>query len=323
MKDKEFPVAIQERRDFWVDVFAIKGSVTPYVIKRVLVFGLVGLAVWLFVIATGLEPHVGIAPYEVVGAVITLLLVLRTNSGYDRWYEARKLWGGIVNQTRNLGVMGLTYGPDDPAWRSRFIRWVASFAHASRHSLRGEDDISDIRALVGNEQGNAVARAQHMPLFVSCRLGAMLRSAMEEGQMDRFAFLAAEKERASLIDHIGACERILKTPLARVFSIKIRRFLFLFLATLPIALVDKTGSLTPLITMLAAYPLVALDQVGIELQNPFSRARLSHLPLTEICAAIQENLFGMLESPDLANSFATSDGLDAMTEDRRAANIPA
>ncbi len=137
-----------------------------------------------------------------------------------------------------------------------------------------------------------------MPLYVSLQIGRMLRDAVREGRLDRFAFLEAERERAQLIDHVGACERILKTPLARVFSIKIRRFLFFFLSSLPIALVDKTGALTPLITCFVAYPLVSLDQIGVELQNPFSKARLSHLPLSEICDAIQENLFALLDVAD-------------------------
>ena len=102
--------------------------------------------------------------------------------------------------------------------------------------------------------------------------------------------LEAERERSQLIDHIGACERILKTPLARVFSIKIRRFLFLYLAILPVAIVDRCGALTVLLTMLVAYPLLSLDQIGIELENPFSKARLSHLPLEEIGATIQRNV---------------------------------
>ena len=101
--------------------------------------------------------------------------------------------------------------------------------------------------------------------------------------MDRFAFVQIDKERASLIDHIGACERILKTPLPMVYAIKIRRFIALFLLTLPFALLNRINGdwLVPFITMMVAYPLVSLDQIGIELQNPFCVDNLSHLPLDE------------------------------------------
>ena len=138
-----------------------------------------------------------------------------------------------------------------------------------------------------------MAASAHMPTAVAQQQALLLREAVESGGMDRFAFIQAERERAQLIDHIGACERILKTPLARVFSIKIRRFLFIYLFVLPFALVDKSGLLTPLITALVAYPLLALDQIGIELQNPFSENQLSHLPLADICQTIEDNVLAL------------------------------
>lgn len=282
------------RTDFWTEVFTWQGSVTPYVILRVLMFGMFASVVWMGAERLSVDTGLGVEPYEIVGAVLALLLVLRTNAGYDRWYEARKLWGGIVNQSRNLATIGLTYGPSDPAWRNRFARWTAAFCHTARHSLRGERDLDDLRSLLGHE-ACVVAEAGHMPSRVAKELAVLLRQAVESGQMDRFAFLQAERERAQLIDHIGACERIAKTPLARVFSIKIRRFLFFYIMVLPFGIVDKSGALTPLLTMVVAYPLLSLDQIGVELQNPFSIERLGHLPLGEICLGIQRDVTYLLE----------------------------
>lgn len=118
--------------------------------------------------------------------------------------------------------------------------------------------------------------------------------------MDRFSFLQIDRERASLIDHVGACERILRTPLPIVYAIKIRRFIALFLLTLPFALLHRMNTewLVPLITMMVAYPLLALDQIGVELQNPFSKANLNHLPLGEISANIERNLRELLKADD-------------------------
>jgi putative membrane protein len=135
-------------------------------------------------------------------------------------------------------------------------------------------------------------------MYVANRLASLLRRALEEYDFDRFAFMQAEQQRNQLIDHIGACERILKTPLAKAFSVKIRKFLFLYLVALPFGLFDKAGMMTPTIVMLVAYPLLSLDQIGIELQNPFSARRLSHLPLNDICAAIQANLMALIEEDE-------------------------
>ena len=99
------------RRDFWHEIFMLNGSVTPYVLRRVAVFGLYSLIVCAIWAVPNFQFESDLAPYEVAGAVLGLLLVLRTNAGYDRWWEARVLWGGIVNQCRNFAISALTYGP--------------------------------------------------------------------------------------------------------------------------------------------------------------------------------------------------------------------
>lgn len=281
-------------RSFWSEVFAIGGSVTLNVLSRVLVFGAIGLAVALLEHFSHGHTGLTVTPFEFIGVVLGLLLVLRTNSGYDRWYEARKLWGGIVNQSRNLAILGLTYGPDDKQWRREIVKWASAFPHIARKSLRGERNLDDYRELLGNDL-EAVAGAQHMPVYVSAKISKLLHEALRSGTIDRFAFHQAENERARLIDHIGACERILSTPLASAFSIEIRRFLFAYLAVLPMGIVDQVGLMTPLFVMLVSYPLLSLDQIGVELQNPFSKSRVSHLPLDGISEMIAGNLFALID----------------------------
>lgn len=299
-----------EKREFWGEVFTQHHSVTPNIKWRILIFGIVAAIVWIIGTNTVLIPSSEVAPYELIGVVLALLLVLRTNSGYDRWYEGRKLWGGIVNQSRNLAQIGVLYGPRDAEWRERFVRWTAAFSHACRHSLRDERDLSDMRGLLSDEELAELAAAQHMPSFVACRLGTMLRRACQEGELDRFAFMKAEEQRNLLIDHIGACERILKTPLAKAFSVKIRRFIFLYLIALPFGIFDKTGGLTAVIVMLVAYPLLSLDQIGVELQNPFCVRHLSHLPLNDICQTIQRNVLAYLDNEDCESCEALDEPLE-------------
>jgi len=292
----------EDRRNFWRVAFTWQGSVTPLIIPHVLAFGLVAAAVcvlsWVvegrFQINLGLE----IAPFELAGAALGLLLILRTNGGYDRWWEARKLWGGIVNQSRNVAISALSYGPADPLWRERFVKWAAVFPHVARCNLRGERPTPEVAALVGQEGSARIAASAHMPSFVALQLAELLREACDCHNMDRFAFLQVDRERAALIDHVGGCERILKTPLPFVYAVKIRRFLALFLLTLPFALLHRLNSewLVPFLTMMVAYPLMSLDQIGIELQNPFAKANLSHLPLGDISANIERNLLGLLQA---------------------------
>lgn len=298
---------------FWRDAVGWREAATLRVLPHILIFGAYATLVWLIRYAFGLEIHVAITPYEVVGAVLALLLVLRTNAGNERWWEARKLWGGIVNQSRNLAVAALTYGPSERRWREEVVRWTAGFPHVARHSLRGEREAAEIASLLGDTAAERVTAADHMPSQVAREIARLLRGATDAGTMDRFAFIQADRERALLIDHIGGCERILKTPLPRTYSIKIRRFMLLFLLALPFGLLSRVGELTPFVTMLVAYPLLALDRIGEELQNPFATDRLSHLPLSEICETIRRNLLDMLRAECVPDGDGNLPGEDWMT----------
>ncbi|MCA9055089.1 MAG: hypothetical protein KDA75_14710 [Planctomycetaceae bacterium] len=311
----DLPAGLSPRSySFWIGALLLHGSVTPRVIGDVLGFGLLAM---LTVIACsiiealfGANLQFAVSPFSPAGAVLGLLLVLRINAGYDRWWEARKLWGGIVNQSRNLGIIALSYGPADKAWRVRLIRWLAAYPHIVRRSLRGERTLPEIERLLGKGEAANIASAQHMPDFVSREIAALLRMAQASGMND-WSFYEAERQRGLLIDYLGGCERILRTPLARATVITVRRFIFLFLATLPFALLHQLDSsvtaftiagvefraslwLIPLFIMLLAYPLLALDRIGMELQNPFDRARLDHLPLDRICVTIETNLIELL-----------------------------
>src|SRR4051812_24463339 len=121
---------LRKERLFWTESLAIAGSASPLIIPRVLLFGLFALAVTVVHFEEGWPKFIiDVTPFEVAGGVLSLLLVLRTNAGYDRWWEGRRLWGDIVNRSRNLAVAALGYGPDDPAWRDQIVRRAAGFAH--------------------------------------------------------------------------------------------------------------------------------------------------------------------------------------------------
>jgi putative membrane protein len=287
-------------RRFWREALTLHGTILPRVTPLILSFGLFALLITMLVRFVDRQFHLRLTlatnPYEVAGAMLSLLLILRTNAGYERWWEARKLWGGIVNQSRNFTIDALSYGPDDPEWRRAIVGWTSAFAHVARCSLRGERPGPEVTALVGEEAAVRIAAADHMPGFVALTLGRLLREATDRHGMDRSAFLQADRERALLIDHIGGCERILKTPLPEAYAVMLRGFIVTFLLALPFALLDKVQYdwRIPVVSMLLAYPLTALDEIGEELQNPFALNHINHLPLDDIAATIERNLAGLV-----------------------------
>ncbi len=298
-----------EGRRFWRESFAVSGTITLVVMPRLLAFGaFAGLVCLLDNSIHHIDFGMEVGPHEVAGGVLGLLLVLRTNAGQDRWWEARKLWGEVTNTCRILAVDAVAYGPDDPDWRERFLRLLAAFPHVLRASLRGQHALPEVATLLGAEEAARIAAAEHMPTRVDLELALLLRVAVDRHGMDRLAFLAINRRRARFLDLVGGCERILKTPMPRISAIIIRRFIVVYVATLPFALMAKIGDLlTPVVTMLVAYPILSLDQAGVDLQNPFSTRSLSHLPLEQFCRTIEGNVLATLADRPASAASATVD----------------
>lgn len=295
------------------------GSVSPRVLPRVIVTALYAIFVSCLY---HIWPHFSlpITPFEYSGAVLGLILVLRVNAGQDRWWEARRLWGSIVNQSRNLATTVLAYGHKSPALAKQVALLVAAWPFTMRDSLRQERMLVGVDSLLSNQEKEAIRQASHMPSIMGLKIARLLEEMRSQG-LSNAAFHRAETERSLLIDAIGACERIRSTRMPLALAIKTRRFIFLFLLLLPFALVERSGWLAPLVVALAAYPLFSLDEIGAELQNPFSLRNLNHLPLDTICLNIADNIKAMIEDtkkkdlqpgrglnplPDRAVKFSTS-----------------
>ena len=286
-------------RRVWSEAFSPQGAAGRRVLPTSLAFGAFATIVYLVYRYIYPDLTLEVGPHEIVGALLGLLLVFRTNAGYDRWWEARKLWGGIVNQTRNLALIGLANGPNDESWRVQLIHWTAAFAWAAKARLRGESAAPELITLLGEKEAARVHKAEHMALCVALHIDELLRQACQtENGMDRFAYLQAQRERAGLVDHLGGCERIRSTPLAKVYSVTIRRFILFYLATLPFALLHKFEKewMVPLVTLVVAHPVLVIDQLGIELQQPFATGSINNLPLETICSNLEKNLLALLES---------------------------
>jgi len=255
------------RPDFWSHVLEWDGSGEHKVTITALCFGLFAGLVWFvdWVTPEDISLGLAVAPYEFAGAILGSLLVLRTNGGLDRWWEARKLWGGIINESRNLAIIAVANGPPDGEWTQKIVGWIAAFGHVTRRSLRGQKNLADIESLVGVEETEALQKSEHKPTAVSLRVASLLREGRDAGHLDPMAYLRAEEQRSLLMDHLGGCERILKTPLATAYVILIRRFMVVFLITLPFALLRRVEWLTPFITLLVAYPILALDHIRDDL----------------------------------------------------------
>lgn len=286
-----------EYTSFIKNAIALKGSVTPKVFKKVFFIFLYACLVSL-IHAFIQSFSIPIGPFEYAGLMLGLVLVFRINSGYDRWWEARKIWGNLVNNSRNLTIIIKNYfSPNATERADRIANYVAAIPFLIKNRLRNNDSITDISGMIDAVAYERIFDNHNRPLMLSSMLAKELSLAKQANEIDSFAFLKAEEQRALIIDSLGACERILKTPIPFVMAVKVRRFILIFLLALPLALVDISAVISPLITSLVAYAIFSLDQIGYELQFPFSHTSLSHLPLDEICATIKSSVDEIKNEP--------------------------
>lgn len=285
---------------------AIHGSVTPRVWKKVFaafIYACIISLLSLFIPSLSLP----ISPFEYAGAIMGLILVFRVNAGYDRWWEARKLWGTVVNSSRNLAIIIVNYiRTSNKKEIDNSLGLIAAMPYLMKNTLRGHASTDEVKHLLDHDIYSELQHWQNRPNFISSKLAELLARLQDEDKLNQFSFLKAEELREALIDCQGACERILKTPMPFVMAIKSRRFILLFMLILPLALIDYSIFISPIIVTLVAYALFSLDQIGVELQNPFSVDNLSHLPLNEICNTIEKNINEMKQR-NLTHKFENLD----------------
>lgn len=290
MNDEKRWVNQHEHPKFLKNALAIKGSVTPKVFRKVL---------WMVVYSSFVSclnyfrPSIAlpIGPFEYAGFLMGLILVFRVNAGYDRWWEARKIWGNVVNQSRNLAMIVSNYlATENTSRKIRLMNYISALPYLMKNNLRGDASIDEIKHLLDQPIRSLLEQSEHKPNVLLSMIAHEFQVSRSDAELDSFSFLQAEEKRALILDCQGACERILKTPMPFVMAVKSRRFIFLFLLALPFALVNISVLISPVISGLVAYALFSLDQIGVELQNPFSEERLSHLPLNDICETIEKNI---------------------------------
>jgi ion channel-forming bestrophin family protein len=231
------------------------------------------------------------AVHALVGPALGLLLVFRTNSSYDRWWEGRKLWGTIVNTSRNLARAVTVHLADEPERVSRILALVVAWPFSAMHALRGTEHTPeglDPRDL------EVVSGAYHLPTAIARRISALLEERRRDARLPDIVFSSIDANCQTLVDCIGACERIHKTPLPFAYVVHLRRAVVLFCATLPFALLSKFGVVVSLVdTFIVSYIMLGIEEIGVEIEDPFG-GDANDLPLKRICASIATNVTSLV-----------------------------
>jgi putative membrane protein len=268
----------------------IRGSMLVEISYRVLGCALVAM---VFVVAHEFWHPFAISdkPHVLVGLAIGLLLVFRTNASYDRFWEGRKLWGSIVNTCRNLARA--SHVLLEEAQARDVIRWVACFPYATMNSLRKERGLGRAASRLSESEQSEILQAQHAPLAVTIRISRVLREAAKKGTIDSYQHMQLDQMVAQLVDLVGGCERIVRTPLPFAYVVHLRRVLLIYCCTLPLALVTIFDWWTILVVLLIAYVLFGIEEIGVEIEDPFGFDD-NDLPLEQISENIENNVAAYL-----------------------------
>lgn len=273
---------LRDKPGLWQLLFATRGSIILKILPQVGTVAAFSLAV-LFV-DRNWHPltHPNIAPFTVFGIALSLFLGFRNNAAYDRWWEARKLWGQIIADMRALGRETDLFLTSRQR-RERVLRLALAFLHLHRASLRR---ITDGKAA---DWVPDLPGGPHPPCAALDAIGAELTAAAREGTLDGYGQRALAQRVAAITHAQAGCERLANTPLPYVYSLLVFRTTWLYCLLLPLGLIDTAGWLTPVFAGVVAYVFFGLAEVTEELGHPFGPTP-NGLPLDAMCRTVEISL---------------------------------
>ncbi|MFH7001934.1 bestrophin family protein [Flavobacterium bizetiae] len=264
---------IIKKKDTWFKMlFEWRGSVLPQLLPRLLLLLLFSfLIVYFKPYLIQYNLHVNPAIFTLFGIALAIFLGFRNSVSYDRFWEGRKLWGALLNDTRSLARQSITLinDKDYDANRHDFINLLISFVYSLKHQLRETNPDEDLDRLLPKEFAAQLKEVQYKPIIILKALGVWVKNAKSENKIDSITQLAFEENLNKLSDIVGGCERIAGTPIPYTYSVLLHRTVYIYCFLLSFGFVETMGWVTPFVIVFIAYTFVALEAIADELENPF------------------------------------------------------
>jgi len=277
-------------------LFTTKGSILKEISSRVMIFTLISAiitSVHFYLMKINISP----TPWTIVGLALGLLLVFRTNTSYDRYWEGRKMWGAINNASRSMAISIVSYiAPQEEAIKIKedMIKLIMAFPVMVKQRLRLEKDMSEVKDLIEPARLSTIENSVNMPVALLAMLGKEVYKCKQlnlihDTHLQMFNNIIIELNNA-----FGACERIRNTPLPIAYALHLKRFLYVFCFTITFALLKDFGWWSILITGLISYAFIGIEEIGIEIEDPFGDDP-NDLPVEQICDNIGKTVKDILD----------------------------
>lgn len=282
-------MVIYNPKDWWKLILSFQKSDT----FRMMLPGILGMALYTTIIVY-LEIHILHLNYKnttsihaLVGFVLSMLLVFRTNTAYERWWEGRKIWGAFVNNSRNLAIK-LSVLVKDEATRERLKILIQNYVLASKEHLRNGVKSELLKDTDTYKVHDYVMNA-HIPNKLAQLIIKEVNDLYETKVISGEQLLFLNQEMQSFTDNIGACERIKKTPIPYSYSIFLKKIIFIYIASMPFGFAMEFGYWSSFIVPILFYIFGSIELIAEEIEDPFGEDD-NDLPTDQISETICRNL---------------------------------
>ncbi|HEY9673920.1 MAG TPA: bestrophin family ion channel [Waterburya sp.] len=296
-----------KRRNGFRGALQRKGSVVPAVFNRIIVCGLFGFFVSSvhnlskFGLSVSLPVWAGIIPTLVIG----LLLALRTKAAYERYLEGRKRWGNLINtiqnQARQIWISVQEQEPVNRTEKLAAIRLLVAFAIAAKLHLRGEPVNTEVEPFLASEYYFELKNKHNPPLQIAFWIGDYLQEQCKYKRLTSHQLMSLQKLLDRMVDSLGGCERIIKTPMPLAYAIHLKQLLLIYCLSLPFLLVSAFQWFTGPAVALISFALLGIEEISSELENPFGYDD-NDLPLDTSCETLLQNLEEVISYESTTNN---------------------
>jgi ion channel-forming bestrophin family protein len=299
---------VQKQLNVPAMLFAFRGTVMPRIWPHILLVAAVAVGVcavteW----RPGLLPEISVAPFSLLGLVLSIFLGFRNNVCYDRWWEGRKQWGMAIGHSRALSRQIPAFLPNDRIRQTRVLRRVAGFAACLAARLRDHDEAAALAPWLPEPEAATLPGLRNQPGAALTGITRDLAEAKRDGGFGEITLQTLESHVEGLSAVQSACERISTTPTPFSYSLLLHRTCWIFCLLAPFGLVGALGWITPFFSVLLAYAFFGLDALGDELEQPFGLMP-NHLPLDAMVRVIEIEILQALGETALPEPLAPENG---------------
>ncbi|NRS87625.1 putative membrane protein [Flavobacterium sp. 7E] len=264
---------ITKKKTNWFSMlFEWNGSVLPQLLPRLtILFIYTTVIVYFRDFLHENNFYINPAIFTLFGIALAIFLGFRNTVSYDRFWEGRKLWGSLLNDTRSLARQSHTLidSDDYQEQQTQFVLLLSALVHALKHQLRVTSPDNDMQRLLGNGYDSKLQAAVFKPIMILKELGIWVKNAKRDGKLDSITQIAFDENFNKLSDIIGGCERISSTPIPYTYSILLHRTVYIYCFLLPFGFGENMLWMMPFVLVFIAYTFVALEAIADELEDPF------------------------------------------------------